>query len=261
MKELEEQVKKAKNEKAPGESGVTNEAYKAISTKAKEILLQSLFNIYEGRSDPEEWHEANLKCLHKKGDSTDPNNWRAICLKDMSARLMSGILSSRLVQVIQEHGVSTQFGSQPGMGCQDGLFALRTALSTRRYHNQATWTLFVDLVKAFDTVHHEFLFQLLEKYGVPKELTNVVRKMYENMHVKLKIGKEDRDIPYTVGVQQGDNMAPVLFLFTMQAFAECSSENGRHMGDRLTGISLPQIQTRRKRSPPRPANRDRRTHP
>ncbi len=36
----------------------------------------------------------------------------------------------------------------------------------------------------------------------------------------LKIEKEVREIPQEVGVQQGDNMAPVLFLFLMTAFAE-----------------------------------------
>jgi hypothetical protein len=44
--------------------------------------------------------------------------------------------------------------------------------------------------------------------------------MHTDMNVKLQIGKEEHDIPYTVGVQQGDNMAPILFLFVMQAFSE-----------------------------------------
>jgi hypothetical protein len=30
----------------------------------------------------------------------------------------------------------------------------------------------------------------------------------------------EREIPYTIGVQQGDNMAGLLFIFCMQAFAE-----------------------------------------
>ena len=80
--------------------------------ESKTILLKILCNVYEGRTDPDEWHEALAKCLHKKGDTSDPNNWRAICLKDMSARLMSGIMNARLIQVIQEHGVKTQFRSQ-----------------------------------------------------------------------------------------------------------------------------------------------------
>jgi hypothetical protein len=37
---------------------------------------------------------------------------------------------------------------------------------------------------------------------------------------KIKIGKEERTMPCSVGVKQGDNMAPVLFLFLMQALSE-----------------------------------------
>jgi hypothetical protein len=38
--------------------------------------------------------------------------------------------------------------------------------------------------------------------------------------VVLKIGKEMGEVLQSVGVRQGDNMAPVLFLFLMTAFAE-----------------------------------------
>ena len=214
------QITKAKCEKAPGESGVTPEAYKVMSMESKTILLKILCNVYKGRTDPDEWHEALAKCLHKKGDTSDPNNWRATCLKDMRARLMSGIMNARLIQVIHEHGVKTQHGSQPGLGYLDGLYTLRSGLATRRYHNQPTWALFVDLVKAFDTVNHALLFKLLERYGVPKDVASMVKRIYEGMFVKLKVGKEERCIPYTVGVQKGDNMSPLLFLFPMQAFGE-----------------------------------------
>ena len=213
-------IMKDKCEKAPGESGVTPEAYKVMLMESKTILLKILCNVYKGRTDPDEWHEALVKCLQKKGNTSDPNNWRAICLKDMSARLMSGIMNARPIQVIQEHGVKTQFGSQPGLGCLDGLYTLWSALTTRRYHNQPTWALFVNLVKAFDTVNHELLFKLLEQYGVPKDVASMMKRMYESMFVKLKVGKEERCIPYSVGVQQGHNMAPLLFLFSIQAFGE-----------------------------------------
>jgi hypothetical protein len=48
--------------------------------------------------------------------------------------------------------------------------------------------------------------------------------MYTDVNVKLQIGKEEHDMPYTVGVQQGDNMAPILFLFVMQAFSKTLEE-------------------------------------
>ena len=50
------------------------------------------------------------------------------------------------------------------------------------------------------------------------------------MKVKLQVGKENMYIPYTIGVQQGNNMALVLFVFLMQAFAETLEKNGKQNG-------------------------------
>jgi hypothetical protein len=41
--------------------------------------------------------------------------------------------------------------------------------------------------------------------------------MYAECKVKVKVGKEERDIDYITGEQQGDNVAPILFLFLMLA--------------------------------------------
>ena len=36
-------------------------------------------------------------------------------------------------------------------------------------HNLPTYVAFVDLVKAFDTVDHTLMLQILKKYGAPPE--------------------------------------------------------------------------------------------
>ena len=82
------------------------------------------------------------------------------------------------------------------------------------------YALFINLVKAFDSVNHKILYATLDKFGVPKNLTNTIWKMYNGCTVHLQVGKEEREIKYGTGVQQGDNMAPVLFLFIMQAAYE-----------------------------------------
>jgi hypothetical protein len=99
-------------------------------------------------------------------------------------------------------------------------------LELRRNHNLPTWALFVmDLVKPFDNANHALMYRILEKYGVPPQLCNVIKRLYEDAIVNLKVGTADpRSIPYTVGVKQGNAMAPVLFLFLIQAFAETLEE-------------------------------------
>jgi len=47
-----------------------------------------------------------------------------------------------------------------------------------------------------------------------------IAKLYENCKVQLKTGKSTCEIDYNSGIQQGDNMAPILFLYIMQAAIE-----------------------------------------
>jgi hypothetical protein len=83
-----------------------------------------------------------------------------------------------------------------------------------------TYVAFVDLVKAYDMANHALLVHLLERYGAPPRFVAAIEPTYCDLLVVLKIEKEVVGLPQMVGVRQGDNMAPVLFLFLMSAFAE-----------------------------------------
>jgi hypothetical protein len=80
----------------------------------------------------------------------------------------------------------------------------------------------VDLVKAYDTTNHNLLICIvLERYGAPPTLVAVSVKMIDaDDTMELKIKKKIEEIMQGVGVRQGNNMAPVLFLFLVNAFAE-----------------------------------------
>ena len=91
-------------------------------------------------------------------------------------------------------------------------------LAMQKNRNLPTYVGFVDLVNAYDTANHALLFDILEPYGTPPRFVNAVKRIYQDLVVVLKIEKETVEIPQSVGVRQGDNMAPVLFLFLMSAF-------------------------------------------
>ena len=79
---------------------------------------------------------------------------------------------------------------------------------------------FVDLVKAFDTFNHVMMLKILERYGAPPKLQSAISRMYQDLKVVLNIGKIEEKMSQTVGVRQGDYMAPVLFIFMVMAFAK-----------------------------------------
>ena len=139
---------------------------------------------------------------------------------DIGSNTCSSLLCKRLFRIIKKHGVKYQFGSLPGVGCQDGTFTIKTLLHTRHNHNLPTYVAFVDLVKAFDTVDHTLMLQILKKYGAPPKLRSSIARMYQDLKVVLKIGKTEKVMSQTVSVRQRDCMAPVLLLFMVMDFAE-----------------------------------------
>ena len=64
------------------------------------------------------------------------------------------------------------------------------------------------------------MLKILERYGAPPKLRSDISIMYHDLKVVLKIGKIEEKLSQTVGVIQGNCMAPVIFLFMVMVFAE-----------------------------------------
>ena len=51
----------------------------------------------------------------------------------------------------------------------------------------------VDLRKAYDSVSRQALWKVLEKYGVPEKMLNVVKSFHEGMHAEVRVGSTVTD--------------------------------------------------------------------
>ncbi len=141
-------------------------------------------------------------------------------LMDVCSKIFSSVMNGRAFCLLEIHGTKFQFGGTPGLGCQDGLFTLKTLINAHKNLYLPLFVTFVDLVKAYDTVDHDLLLPILEKCGAPPKFVASIHTMYTNLVVVVKIEKEIQEILQSVGVCQGDNMAPILFLFLMSAAAK-----------------------------------------
>jgi len=92
----------------------------------------------------EDWLSARLKLLPKKDDLTFCRNWRAICLLDVASKIFSAVLVAQMQRIMKEERLESLTGFRGLRGVIDGSFAITMSLET--------YALFIDLVKAFDTV-------------------------------------------------------------------------------------------------------------
>ncbi len=102
---------------------------------------------------------------------------------------------------MEEFGIDVQTGFRPDPSTIDGLFATFVGLHKRKEHGLETWALFVDLLKAFDTVPREALFVILRCFGLPDHFVDIVICLHENALINVKIGEDDSEVEKSVGVQ------------------------------------------------------------
>ena len=59
----------------------------------------------------------------------------------------------------------------------------------RKEHGIKSSVVFADLVKAFDSIRHELIFELLKMFGIPEIPLKVIQELYKDFKIEVKIGK------------------------------------------------------------------------
>ena len=161
--------------------------------------------------DIPDWHNVTLKLLPKKGDLSLPKNYCHISLLDVLSKVLSSILISRMSKHLEKHSLKEQAGFMKARGCADATSTLKITLQNLKAADQDMYILFIDIVKVFDSVNRKMLWKILKKYGILEKTVLVIKKMYPDITIKLCIEKAEAFLTSTSGVNQGDNVAHVLF--------------------------------------------------
>ncbi len=154
--------------------------------------------------------------LHKKGDVTDPRNYRGISLINTILKTLTSIMLKRLESWVEDNGIlpEAQAGFRRGRGCVDHVFALDSAreIFKSRCKRRKLHLLFVDFARAFDSINHAKLWQKLNIIGVSPKLIRVLKSIYDQatMSVRSPNG-HTKKYDVAEGVLQGELTSPLLF--------------------------------------------------
>lgn len=127
-----------------------------------------------------------MSSLFKTGDRMDATNYRGLTVMNVFPKLYSTCLAHKLDAISQEMHLraETQAGFRPGYRLEDHCLVLKTIFERCSYLRSSAYLLFIDLRKAYDTVHRPLLWDvLIEQLGLPQDIVSALKLMYCDLHV------------------------------------------------------------------------------
>ena len=152
--ELDKFLAGAKKGTAPGATGVTIEMWTHGTDETKDTLLSVLNTALESGRIPNKWAYRLVRPLAKTATAAGLSDIRPITLLEVSQKVLTGILTARIMRVWTEHQVlhPNQMAFLNGAGCNPALERVRGVMVDCEDRNREgaaeAHMLFLDLAKA-----------------------------------------------------------------------------------------------------------------
>ena len=160
--------------KAPGRDKLSQHILKNCSEQLS-FVLEIIFgrSLVEGEI-PDEWREANITPLFKKGSKLVASNYRPVSLTSVCCKIMEGIMRDRVMGHLVKHKLisSSQHGFVHRKSCVTNLIECTHVVSSVLNEDKSVDDLYTDFEKAFDKVSHKKLLTKLSGYGIRGNLLN-----------------------------------------------------------------------------------------
>ena len=200
------------NDRCPGPDGLSIEFYKVMYPTIKEELKR-LLNYYLNNGRMLSKFKAGImKLIPKTSPLNDIEKTRPITLLNCDYKIYTKILSNRLQPILQELIHDSQY-ALPGKDINEMNNLVRDIINEMKISHADSFFVSIDFRKAFDTISHDFLFQVLEKYGFPVQFIQIIQELFRDAGSHIMInGHKSRKIKLKSGTRQGDPISRDVFI-------------------------------------------------
>lgn len=230
--EVTKAIKELKNNKAPGEDSITPELIKSAGFECQKRIHQLILKIWENEALPDEWRNGIIIPIHKKGSKLECTNYRPITLLNVTYKILSKLINTKLKEYAEQNLSDYQCGFRPNRSTTDHIFTIRRSMEKCMEYNTDLHMLFVDFKQAFDSINRAKICEIFEELKIPRKLTRLVTMTLKDTKAKVLIQSTmTEDFEIKRGVKQGDELSTTIFNLILH-HAIKDLHNGGHIMNR-----------------------------
>ena len=209
-----------KNDKSPGNDGLTKEFYCCFWNYIKDIFMKSLCESKKLKQLCVSQRQAIIKLLEKPNeDKRYVANWRPISLLNFDLKIISKSLATRLKNVLGKltDARQTAYVNERFIGESGRL--IDHVLEVCDMQKLSRHLLTVDFEKAFDSLNRNFLIAVLKKYGFSDDFIDWILILFNSQEsCAINGGHSTKYFPLERGARQGDPISAYLFVLVLEIF-------------------------------------------
>ena len=131
--------------------------------------LEKIFKLSLATGEcPSDWRTANVTPIHKKGDRTEPSNYRPVSLTSQVCKVLESMVRKHILEHLDENNILSdkQHGFREGRSCLTNLLEIMENWTEILDEDDGIDVAYLDFRKAFDLVSHKHLIYKMSKYGI-----------------------------------------------------------------------------------------------
>ena len=234
-------LRKLKNGKAAGATGIKAEDVKRWYQKAREPpegeeatkrdieIWEKVMRIIQLAFTTGEVPKAFCRGILILIPKSNPGEFRGIALLEIIYKLVSSLINSRIQSAVTLD--DALHGFRPHRGTGTAIMETKLLMQLHCRLDRPLFMVFIDLKKAYDTLDRKEAMRILEGYGVGPNLRRIILHIWnEDTMVPRQSGYFGRPFKAKRGVKQGDIISPLIFNIMVDAvvrhWRHCSGESG-----------------------------------